>query len=260
MYVLAFVAAYILIPRQRRSKEIGLRDSSLDALMIWLLVGLVAGARLGYVLFYRYGDLGEFFLRPIEIVAVWRGGMSFHGGLIGCLAAGWFFCRKRKLPFPAVADSVVVTAPIGLGLGRIGNFINGELFGRVTDVPWAMVFPDGGPLPRHPSQLYQAFTEGAALFVILWFLRRRRFPDGMMIALFLFFYGVFRFFTEFFREPDAHLGFIAGPLTMGQLLSSVMILLGTAGVIFLLKRTGQVGLDLSHDSSKKPARKKRPDA
>ena len=138
------------------------------------------------------------------------------------------------MPFRAVADSAVVTAPIGLGLGRIGNFINSELYGRPTDVPWAMIFPGGGPIPRHPSQLYEALMEGAVLFVLLWVLRKRDFPDGMMIALFLFFYGVFRFFIEFFREPDTHLGFILGPLTMGQLLSAAMILAGAA-LAFILK-------------------------
>jgi phosphatidylglycerol---prolipoprotein diacylglyceryl transferase len=236
MYVLAFIAAYLLIPRQRRSREIGLRGAVLDGLMFRLILGLIVGARLGYLLFYRYEELGEFFRRPVEILAVWHGGMAFHGGLIGCVIAGWLFCRKKNLPFWAVADSVVVTAPIGLGLGRIGNFINGELFGRVTDVPWSMVFPGGGLFPRHPSQLYQALTEGAALFVILWCLRRRPLPDGMMIAFFLFFYGAFRFSMEFFREPDVQLGFILGPLTMGQILSSAMIAAGLAVAVFLRKK------------------------
>ena len=235
MYVLAFIAAYLLIPRQPRSREIGLRDAVVDGLMLYLILGLVAGARLGYVLFYRYQDLGDFLRRPVEIIAVWHGGMAFHGGLIGCVIAGWLFCRRKKLPFPAVADSVVVTAPIGLGLGRIGNFINGELFGRTTEVPWGMVFPYGGPLPRHPSQLYEAVMEGAVLFVLLWVLRKRNFPDGMMIAFFLFFYGLFRFLLEFFREPDAHLGFILGPLTMGQMLSAAMIAAGAVIAAFLRK-------------------------
>jgi phosphatidylglycerol---prolipoprotein diacylglyceryl transferase len=228
MYVLGFIASYLLIPRQKRSKEIGLQGSRVDSLMFYVFIGLIAGARLGYVLFYQYHDLADFFSRPLELIAVWHGGLSFHGGLIGCILAGWLFCRKNKMPFWAVADSAVVTAPIGLGLGRIGNFINGELFGRPTDVPWAMIFPGGGPIPRHPSQLYEAFLEGAVLFVLLWVLRKRTFTDGMMIAFFLFFYGAFRFFLEFFREPDAHLGFVLGPLTMGQLLSVAMILAGLA--------------------------------
>lgn len=156
---------------------------------------------------------------------------------MGCIVAGWFFCRKNKMPFRAVADSVVVTAPIGLGMGRIGNFINGELFGRPTDVPWAMVFPQGGPMPRHPSQLYEALMEGAVLFALLWMLRKRAFPDGMMIAFFLIFYGTFRFVIEFFREPDVHLGFILGPVTTGQLLSAAMA--GAGLGVALLMRTKQ---------------------
>lgn len=233
MYLLGFIASYLLIPRQKRSKEIGLQGSRVDSLVFYVFIGLIAGARLGYVLFYQYHDLADFFSRPLEIIAVWQGGLSFHGGLIGCILAGWLFSRRNKMPFWAVADSAVVTAPIGLGLGRIGNFINGELYGRPTDVPWAMVFPGAGPLPRHPSQLYEALMEGAVLFVLLWVLRKRAFPDGMMIALFLFFYGVFRFFIEFFREPDTHLGFILGFLTMGQLLSAAMILAGVALALIL---------------------------
>lgn len=233
MYLLGFIASYLLIPRQKRSREIGLQGSRVDSLMFYVFIGLIAGARLGYVLFYQYHDLADFFSRPLEIIAVWQGGLSFHGGLIGCILAGWLFSRRNKMPFWAVADSAVVTAPIGLGLGRIGNFINGELYGRPTDVPWAMVFPGAGPLPRHPSQLYEALMEGAVLFVLLWVLRKRAFPDGMMIALFLFFYGVFRFFIEFFREPDTHLGFILGFLTMGQLLSAAMILAGVALALIL---------------------------
>jgi phosphatidylglycerol---prolipoprotein diacylglyceryl transferase len=237
MYVLGFFASYLLIPRQERSRQIGLQGSRVDALMFYVFIGLIIGARLGYVLFYQYHDLGDFLSRPLEIIAVWHGGLSFHGGLIGCVVAGWLFCRKRKMPFWAVADSAVVTAPIGLGLGRVGNFINGELFGRPTNVPWAMIFPGGGPIPRHPSQLYEALMEGAVLFSLLWVLRKRAFADGMMIAFFLLLYGTFRFLLEFFREPDAHLGFILGPLTMGQLLSAAMILAGV--VIALLLRSRQ---------------------
>lgn len=234
MYVLGFIASYLLIPRQERSREIGLQGSLVDGLMFYVFVGLIAGARLGYILFYQHHSLGEFLRRPIEIIAVWQGGMSFHGGLVGCILAGWLFSRKNKMSFWALADSAVVTAPIGLGLGRIGNFINGELYGRTADVPWAMVFPEGGPLPRHPSQLYEALMEGAVLFVLLWLLRKKGFPDGMMIAFFLIFYGAFRFVIEFFREPDAQLGFILGPLTMGQLLSAAMFLTGL-GITLLLK-------------------------
>lgn len=236
IYVLGFIASYILIPRQERSREIGLQGSRVDSLVFYLFLGLITGARLGYILFYQYADLGEFLLHPIQIIAVWQGGLSFHGGLIGCIFAGWLFCKKASMPFWAVADSVVVTAPIGLGLGRVGNFINGELFGRPTGVPWAMVFPLGGPIPRHPSQLYEAFLEGAVLFALLWVLRKKAFPDGIMISFFLLLYGAFRFFLEFFREPDAHLGLILGPLTMGQVLSTAMMIAGLILAFMVIRR------------------------
>jgi phosphatidylglycerol---prolipoprotein diacylglyceryl transferase len=160
--------------------------------------------------------------------------MDLHNDSL--VIAGWWFCRRKSLPFWAVGDRVIVTAPVGLGLGRIANFINGELYGRVTEFPWGMVFPSGGPLPRHPSQLYEAFVEGAVLFTLLWTLRKKPFPDGIMIAFFFIFYGAFRFFLEFFREPDLQLGFILGPLTMGQLLSAIMVLAGLA-IHFALRRS-----------------------
>jgi phosphatidylglycerol:prolipoprotein diacylglycerol transferase len=237
MYALGFLASYFLIKHQEKSRPIGLSRTNIQDLMFYLAIGLLAGGRLGYVLFYQYMNFSDFVRNPLEIIAVWRGGMSFHGGLIGTVIAGWWFCRRKGLPFWAVGDRVIVTAPIGLGLGRMGNFINGELFGRPSGVPWAMIFPEGGPLPRHPSQLYEAFAEGLVLFIVLWILRRRRLPDGMMVAFFLFFYGAFRFLLEFFREPDAHLGFILGPLSMGQLLSACMV--GAGLLVALLRKSGQ---------------------
>jgi len=187
----------------------------------------VAGARVGYVLFYNF----FYYLHHLlEISATWHGGMSFHGGLLGLLLGGWLFCRRYGLSFWRTADTYAVALPISLGFGRIGNFINGELFGRVTDVPWAMIFPTGGPLPRHPSQIYQALLEGLLLFVILWRLKNRywrsRWPAGVMTALFLVLYGVFRCLAELFREPDAQVGFLIGSLTRGQLLSCFMIIGG----------------------------------
>lgn len=235
MYILGFLAAYFLIKTEEKRKPVGLAPRPLQDLMFYLAIGLVAGARLGYVVFYQYMNLGDLVRDPLEIIAVWRGGMSFHGGLIGTVIAGWWFCRRKRLRFWAVADRVIVTAPIGLGLGRIGNFINGELFGRPSEVPWAMIFPGGGPVPRHPSQLYEAFAEGLVLFVVLWILRRKGMRDGMMVAFFLLLYGAFRFLLEFFREPDAQIGFILGPLSMGQLLSLGMFGAGLA-VAFLVGR------------------------
>ncbi len=240
MYALGFAASYFLVKYQiknqglkRKTKQLAETIPSqifLDSLYTCLILGLVVGARLGYVLFY---DLPTYVRNPLEIFAVWHGGMSFHGGMIGCLVAGYLCCLKYRMDFWRIADLVIVTAPIGLGLGRIGNFINGELFGRVTDVPWSMIFPDGGPLPRHPSQLYEFMLEGVLLFLILWILKDRKPTPGVLSGLFLVFYGVFRFCVEFFREPDPQLGFIAGPFTMGQILS---VLTALAGVLFIAIR------------------------
>jgi phosphatidylglycerol:prolipoprotein diacylglycerol transferase len=223
MYVFGFIASYLLVQYQMKKKEFGISREEADNLFVYLMLGLIIGGRLGYVLFY---DLPVYLHEPLEIFAVWHGGMSFHGGLLGVLIVGIIFCWRHKKSFWLIADLFIVTAPIGLGLGRIGNFINGELYGRATSVPWGMIFPNGGPLPRHPSQLYESALEGGVLFVILWFLKDKKLPSGGLLAVFLFLYGIFRFFVEFFREPDPQLGFILGPLTMGQLLSSLMIIGG----------------------------------
>ena len=231
MYVLGFSATYFLVRYQLAKfnwKELAER---FDNLNLYLILGVILGGRLGYVLFYHPAYyLGH----PLEIFATWQGGMSFHGGCIGVILAGALFTRYHKLDFWKGADLYVVTIPIGLGLGRIGNFINSELYGRVTEVPWGMVFPDSGPLPRHPSQLYEALLEGVLLFGILWSLKHkpwqeqpsRLWPHGSMLALFLILYGIFRVLVEFFREPDAHLGEIFLSLTMGQLLSMSMTAVG----------------------------------
>ena len=234
MYVLGFLAAYGLIPRQRKAKIIGLTPALTQDLLFFLAVGLVLGARFGYLIFYQFSNLDFYLRHPLEIIATWHGGMSFHGGLIGAVLAGWLFCRKRKLPFWAVADCCMVAAPVGLGFGRIGNFINGELYGRPATVPWAMIFPEGGPVPRHPSQLYEAFFEGLVLFVLLWSLSRKPRWDGFFVVAFLFFYGLFRFGLEFFRQPDPQLGFVAGPFTMGQVLCLTMM--AGAAVVYVGRR------------------------
>jgi phosphatidylglycerol:prolipoprotein diacylglycerol transferase len=243
MYLIGFVSSYLLVERdvKHAGGKIGGRPADpefLSSFYTWLIVGLLLGARLGYVLFY---DLGVYVTHPLEIVKVWHGGMSFHGGLIGSVLAGVLCCRKFGVAPLAMADILIPTAPIGLACGRLGNFINGELYGRVTDVPWAMVFPNGGPLPRHPSQLYELLLEGVTLFIILWTLRKRGWPSGMLSALFLVLYGLFRIFVEFFRQPDAQLGFVLGPFTMGQLLSTAMVLLGGVAMV-VLRRRGKKGL------------------
>lgn len=222
MYLFGFASSYMLVRHQLdKLGERALVD--IDSLYSYLVLGLLLGARLGYAVFYNFSF---YFRHPLEVFAVWHGGMSFHGGLIGSIFAGYMFCRKFKLDFWHTADLVIVTAPIGLGFGRLGNFINGELYGRITDVPWAMVFPAGGPLPRHPSQLYELLLEGAALFIILWTLRTRLRKSGMLTALFLVLYGAFRFVVEFFREPDEQLGYVLSVFTMGQVLCMSMILAG----------------------------------
>ncbi len=244
MYVLGFIASYFLIQKQERSKQIGLVGTAAQDLVFYLAIGVIAGGRLGYILFYEYNDLMAYIKNPLEIIATWHGGMSFHGGLIGCVLAGWIFSRRKKMPFAALADSTIVTCPVGLGLGRLGNFINGELLGRPSNVPWAMIFPAGGPVPRHPTQLYEAFAEGLLLFIVMWSLRKKHFKDGMMVAFFLLFYGILRFIIEFFKEPDPQIGFLLTYFTMGQILCMGMIAAGVV-LIFYLNRpkgTGEAGV------------------
>ena len=190
------------------------------------MLGVVIGARLIYVLFYN----PAFYIQnPLEIIVLWHGGLSFHGGLIGAIIGGLFFCKKKNMSFYDIADICVIPLAFGLFLGRIGNFLNSELVGRITDVPWCVKFKDYEGC-RHPSQLYEAFFEGLLLFAVLWYLRTRSKFEGFLFSVYLIGYGVVRFFIEYFREPDAHLGFIVGSFSMGQLLCLVMI---AAGIIVL---------------------------
>ena len=240
MYVLGFMASFFLVRFQIKKFDCRKLAIHFENLNFILIISLVLGGRLGYVFFYNFS---YYLQHPLEIMATWQGGMSFHGALLGVIAGGWLFCRKKGLNFFETADIYVVTIPIGLGLGRIGNFINGELFGRPGDVPWAMIFPGGGLVPRHPSQLYECLLEGLVLFLLLWLLkdyqRARNWPAGSMLAFFLVFYGIFRSIGELFREPDAHLGYILDYFTRGQLLSGLMILAGL--LIFLLIRGKTAG-------------------
>jgi phosphatidylglycerol:prolipoprotein diacylglycerol transferase len=223
MYVIAFSLAYVLLRRFATRGNGSLGKEDVADLLGYCAVGVIAGARLGYCLFY---DLPQSLQYPLRIFAVWKGGMSFHGGLVGAAAAGWIFARRRKKPLLMLGDLGALVAPAGLFFGRLGNFINAELYGRVTSMPWGMVFPGGGDQPRHPSQLYEALLEGPFLFLILWLLRKRSLPQGFLFATFVLGYGVLRFVVEFFREPDPHLGFVLGALTMGQVLSAVMSAFG----------------------------------
>jgi phosphatidylglycerol---prolipoprotein diacylglyceryl transferase len=195
-----------------------------DMLFLGVL-GVIVGGRLGYSLFYKPG---YYLANPLEIFFIWQGGMSFHGGLLGVIVSQWWFARSRAKPFWQVMDFVAPCVPLGLAAGRVGNFINGELWGRPADpsLPWAMVFPHAGPMPRHPSQIYQFLLEGLLLFIILWLYARRERKPAQVSAVFLVGYGVFRFIAEYFREPDAHLGVLAFQMTMGQWLSIPLILGG----------------------------------
>lgn len=230
-YSLAYMAGIILgwqvILRENIRKPLtNLNKVAIDDMIMWAVIGIVFGGRLGYVIFYK----PEHYLQnPVEILRVWEGGMSFHGGLIGTITAFFLFCRKYKIKFLGLMDLIACAAPIGLFFGRIANFINGELFGRITDAEVGMIFPSGGSLPRHPSQLYEATMEGLLLFIIMMLLLKKtdaRDKEGRLSGLFLILYGMARITCEYFREPDSFLGFIYAGTTMGQLLSLPMILIG----------------------------------
>jgi phosphatidylglycerol:prolipoprotein diacylglycerol transferase len=219
MYILGFLASYLLVRHQIRKKALEIDINGLNDLFLYLVLGLIIGARLGYCAFYN----ASFYLgHPLKIFAVWEGGMSFHGGLIGVVISGLVFVKTHGADFWELADLIVVTAPIGLGLGRLGNFLNAELYGRVTALPWGMVFPSAGNLPRHPSQLYECFLEGILLFIILWWIKDRPLRKGTLLCLFFFLYSSFRFLVEFLREPDPQLGLVLSFMTMGQILSTLM--------------------------------------
>jgi phosphatidylglycerol---prolipoprotein diacylglyceryl transferase len=205
-----------------------------DDFVLWVTLGIILGGRAGYVLFY---NPSYFAAHPLEVFELWKGGMSFHGGFLGCVLAVGLFARFRGISFLSLADLTCAAGTIGIFLGRVANFINGELWGRPTDVPWAMVFPSGGPLPRHPSQLYEALLEGLALFVVLALLIRagalKR--PGFVTGAFQLGYGMARLICEFFREPDAQLGFLWGGLTMGMLLSLPLMLAGIAFMAWAMR-------------------------
>jgi phosphatidylglycerol:prolipoprotein diacylglycerol transferase len=229
-YALAYIAGLVIGWRllRRIVARPGwlLTPLDIDDLLTFATFGVILGGRIGYVLFYQ----GDYYLtHPHEILYVWRGGMSFHGGLIGVLTAAAIFARMRRVPFLEVGDALATVTPIGLFFGRLANFINSELWGRVTDVPWGVIFPNGGPLPRHPSQLYEAALEGVLLFCIVsWLAWKPRDPlrRGLLSGVFLTGYALCRIFVELFRQPDVQLGFLVGGLTMGQILSLPMLLAG----------------------------------
>ena len=230
MYLLGFAIGYFIICRLSAARGLNLSGETRSDLLFYCIIGVIVGGRLGYVLFY---NPGYYMRHPLDIFALWQGGMSFHGGLLGVIIAACLFCHWRKLSVLMVGDILVTAAPPGLMLGRIGNFINGELWGRVTDLPWGMVFPGAGSAPRHPSQLYEAFLEGVVLLAVLLVMHRRKARCGVPFFSFFLLYGLFRFLVEFVRQPDAHLGFLWGGATMGQLLCLPMIAFGAAGLAWL---------------------------
>lgn len=238
-YALAYIAGlllgwrYVVYYCTKTPNIMSKRD--IDDLLFWATLGVILGGRLGYILFY---NLEYYIENPANILKVWQGGMAFHGGFMGVIVAIILFARKRGISILAVLDAAAVATPIGLFFGRIANFINGELFGRVTDSPLGMVFPHGGPEPRHPSQLYEAALEGLILFIVLLALSRSayvRHRPGILGGTFVAGYGISRIIVEFFRQPDAQLGFLTFGATMGQLLSIPMVLVGVGGIIYAMK-------------------------
>lgn len=240
MYLVAFTVGYFLLAYRIKRREINISVEIIQDYLVWAMLGVIVGGRLGYAFFYNFD---YYLIHPLEIILpfdfshgvrfVGLSGMSYHGGLIGVLLATIIFCQKRHINWWQFGDWLCSAAPLGYMFGRIGNFLNGELWGRVTTMPWGMYFPmDASQSLRHPSQLYEALLEGLFLFVILWGIRKRNPFDGFMIGLYIFGYGLVRFIIEFFREPDAHLGFVFGFNTMGQVLCIIMMLTGIAIILW----------------------------
>ncbi|MEN9809273.1 MAG: hypothetical protein RLZZ488_840 [Pseudomonadota bacterium] len=233
MYLLAFIFTYMCCRHWIKKRSIMLTPMLLDSLIAYLMFGMIIGARTAYVFIYNWDAYSK---APLDALKVWEGGLSFHGGIVGVITAIVIFCRRHGINFWHLSDQLAFTVPVGIGLGRIGNFMNGELYGRVISdhVPWAMVFPTGGDLPRHPSQLYQSLGEGWLLFLTLVIIRRLRLREGTTGAAFVFFYGFYRFFMEFYREADEQLKYyFNNTLTMGQILCFVTMLAGVGVFLYI---------------------------
>ncbi len=232
-YIVGFIIAFIFVKKNYARKNIEMKKEDYETLLFNLMLGVIIGGRLGYILFYNF----QFYLiHPLQIFAVWQGGMSFHGGAIGVIIFGYIFCKKHNYSFLKLADPVMPFVSIALFLGRIGNFINGELWGRATNVPWAIVFPlDPQKLPRHPSQFYEAFLEGALLFTITYIMFRKIKKPGIVFWSWIGLYGLFRTLVEFVRQPDENLGHLIGFMTMGQILSSVMIISSLVALVLIIR-------------------------
>lgn len=235
MYILGFIFGYLVLKKRVREANLRMDPALLMDFAFYIFLGVLVGGRIGYILFY---NPVMFASNLREVVALWHGGMSFHGGLIGSILSGWIFCRQRGLSYYRMADALIPAIPIGLGLGRLGNFINGELWGRPTDASIAMVFPaDPTHLPRHPSQLYEFAMEGVLLFILLWVLRNRKMPMGTLFWTFISGYGLARILGETFREPDAHLSYLLGNWATAGMILSLPMFLGGLVMIVLGYRT-----------------------
>jgi len=230
MYALSFLIGYLYLLFSKRSRQ--LNNQQKDSFIIYMILGVIIGGRIGYILFY---NLPYYFANPSKLIAVWEGGMSFHGGLIGSMLAIYIFGKQSKIPFLELTDMVVTIAPVGLFLAKIGNFINGELYGRIAS-SYCLHFPTDPLNCRYPSQLLEAFLEGIVLFIVLYIIGQKNKKPGIVSASFLIFYAIFRIFIEFFREPDPQIGFIFGIITAGQLLSSLMLFSGI-GLFYYLRET-----------------------
>ena len=232
-YIFTFIFGSILIKKLNKKSLNNLSDIQIDKFFVWAVLGVIIGGRVGYVLFYQ---LQLFFQDPLYIFQIWKGGMSFHGGLIGMILAIYLFAKQNNLSFFYLSDLVSIVAPIGLFLGRISNFINTELYGRITDFPFAIIYPLIDYNPRHPSQLYEAFFEGVVLFIILYLIfikNSKKYSAGIISAYFLILYSIFRFLIEFLREPDLHLGLYLNYFSMGQILCIPIFF---AGILILFRR------------------------
>jgi len=264
MYLVAFFLTYMLTMQRIKREQYGYAAETIQDSLIWGMLGVILGGRLGYVLFY---NLGYYLQHPLEIFLPFEfsngihfvgiSGMSYHGGALGLLVAMIVYCRKHKIDLWRFIDLICPAIPLGYTFGRIGNFLNGELYGRVTDSPLGMIFPlDPTRQLRHPSQLYEAFFEGIVLFVILWSIRKKSPFEGFLFSLYLIGYGIVRFFIEFYREPDAQLGFVLGPLSMGQLLCIAMIIAGLT--LFVFRRAAGISLTATETgaANSRPSRAK----
>ena len=247
MYVIGFLIAGFLGKKLSRERFFEVTEKQVDTYITYTMVGVFVGARLTYCLIY---NPSYYFQHPLEIPAVWQGGLSYHGAIIGLYFALSLFAKNYNIPNLQVFDVTALIGSQGIFFGRVGNLINGELYGRVTDVPWAMVFPSGGSSPRHPSQIYQAFLEGLLVFILLWILKRRFKIYGLLASCYLIFYGVARFIVEFFREPDTQMGYYLGIFTMGQILCFLMILGGAFLYYYSKKKNIPYNLKKSKKSLK----------